>query len=492
MKALQAEWTKFRTVRGWVLTAVIGVLLVVAFGVFPGMSGHCEDCSLPAGPDGEEVTDAFGVVHRTLDGDGSLTVRVATLTGRMPSADTGGGPAREADGQAGEGVPGLVPWAKAGLIVKASLKPGAPYAAIMLTGGHGVRFQYNYLHDVAGPTAAAPAWLRLTRSGPVVTGYSSADGSHWNRVGSARLEGLPTAARAGVFATSPPYNKAMGTASFFGGPSQATAQFDRIATSGGWQGPWTGATVGTPPGPVGATQIATTITVSGAGDIAPAVAGVAGMGVSITQTLIGTFIGLIALVVLGTVFVTTEYRRGLIRVTQAALPRRSTVLAAKAGVLALVAVVSGLVAAGLAVPLGRWKLESNGIYVHAASIGAETRLVIGTALLLGLAALLALALGFILRRSAAAVATAIVVIVLPYVLAISVLPAGAGRWALEFTPAAGFAIQQTVTKYPQVDGLYLPGNGFFPLSPWAGLAVLAAWALAGLALAGFLLRRRDA
>ena len=51
--------------------------------------------------------------------------------------------------------PGLQPWAKAGLIVKASTTQGSAYAAIMVTGGHGVRMQYDYTHDVAGPTAAS-------------------------------------------------------------------------------------------------------------------------------------------------------------------------------------------------------------------------------------------------------------------------------------------------------------------------------------------------
>ena len=37
-----------------------------------------------------------------------------------------------------------------------------------------------------------------------------------------------------------------------------------------------------------------------------------------------------------------------------------------------------------------------------------------------------------------------------------------------------------------------PGMGCYPLAPWAGFAVLYAWAAAALALALFLLRRRDA
>ncbi len=77
------------------------------------------------------------------------------------------------------GAPGSVqPWAKAGLILTAATKPGSRYAAVMLTGAHGVRMQFDYVHDIAGPAAspAAPRWLRLTRSGTTVTTYESADG----------------------------------------------------------------------------------------------------------------------------------------------------------------------------------------------------------------------------------------------------------------------------------------------------------------------------
>jgi hypothetical protein len=92
-------------------------------------------------------------------------------------------------------VPGLVPWAKAGIIVKDGVRPGSQYAALMMTGGHGVRFQHDYEHDVAGNTggvsAQSPRWLRLTRSGDTISGAESADGKQWRAVGSATLRGLP-------------------------------------------------------------------------------------------------------------------------------------------------------------------------------------------------------------------------------------------------------------------------------------------------------------
>ena len=91
------------------------------------------------------------------------------------------------------------------------------------------------------------------------------------------------------------------------------------------------------------------------------------------------------------------------------------------------------------------------------------RVIVGTAALLALAAVFALAVGAVLRRSAGAVTVVIAAIVLPYFLAVaSVLPTGAGQWLLRITPAAAFAIQQTVTQYPQVAGHLPPGQRLLP------------------------------
>jgi len=53
-------------------------------------------------------------------------------------------------------------------------------------------------------------------------------------------------------------------------------------------------------------------------------------------------------------------------------------------------------------------------------------------------------------------------------------------------------VQQTLPQYHQVSYQYTPANDFYPLTPAAGLAVLAGYALIALALAGYLLRTRDA
>ncbi|GAA4455386.1 ABC transporter permease subunit [Phytohabitans houttuyneae] len=486
LTAVRAEWTKFRTVRGWVVATAVAAVAMVGLGLAPGMSGSCgqrgpgSECALPVGPGGEEVTDSFTFVHRPLTGDGSVTARVASMTGSVPDA--------------GEVT---VPWAKAGLIVKDGTRRGSSYAAVLLTGAHGVRMQHDFVHDRAGSAATGTRWLRLTRAGDTVTGAESADGTRWTDVGSVRLDDLPSTVEIGLFATSPQYaeimSQSIGAMSASSTPSRVTAVFDGVTPADGWTDTVVGA-VGRPgEEPLsGYERDGGTFTLTGSGDIAPAVAGAAGLGTTITQTLVGTFAALIVMVVVGTMVATGEYRRGLIRTTLAATPGRGLVLAAKAVVVASVTFLTGVAAAAVVVTLGKRLLRGNGVYVHAVSTATELRVIIGTGALLAVAAVLALALGTLLRRGATAVTAAVATIVLPYLLVMAALPTDAGRWVLRVTPAAAFALQQSAKQYDQVANLYIPTDGYFPLPPWAGFGVLAGYAAVALAGAALLLRRRDA
>ena len=514
---VRAEWIKFRSVRGWVIGMIVAVLLILFFGVFlagnasigcgPHLSGRACLPKIPIGPGGEAVTDSFYFVRQPLDGNGSLTVRVTSLATLVA---TGGQP-----GPVGQGPlnplanmrKGQSPWAKAGIIITASTRQGSAYAAVMVTGSHGVRMQYDYIHDTAGlagtVSPAAPRWLRLTRSGDVISGYDSADGQHWDLVGTATLAGLPVTVQAGPFATSPIYSKLQ---PFFGGehvesgPSQATAVMDDITRHGHWPtATWTGDNIGgsgdSPASGVGYfRQAGGAVTVSGSGDIAPVVPGPGSSypTTTIEQPLSAIFVGLIAVVVVAAMFFTAEYRRGLIRTTLAATPNRGRVLAGKAVVVAAVAFLAALVASVIAVPIGISRAREQGQFVLPVSMLTEVRVVAGTAAMVGVAAILAVAVGAILRRSAAAVTTVIVIIVLPFLLSVAVLPAGAADWVLRLTPAAGFAIEQSIPRYSDVSAVYSPAGGTYPLPPWAGFGVLCLYAAVALALAALLLRRRDA
>ncbi len=199
-------------------------------------------------------------------------------------------------------------------------------------------------------------------------------------------------------------------------------------------------------------------------------------------------------IVVGAMFITAEYRRGLIRTTLAASPGRGRVLAAKAIVIGSVTFVAALIGAAPVVPVGESLMRSNGIYVFPVSALTEVRVVAGIAALFAVAAVLALAVGAILRSGAGAITAVIALMVMTFFFAspLAVLPTGAANWLLRVTPAAGFAIMQYVPAYPQETNVYSPRYGYYPLAPWAGFAVLCAWAAAALWLAVYLLRRRDA
>ena len=512
---LRAEWTKFRTVRGWVITALTSALLIVGFaylgtfahhdgGICIGPNPSTGTCrsfthpSPPLGPGGVAVTDTYYFVHRALTGDGSITVRVVSLSGRVQGGN--GNSASVAD-MAGAPSPAQ-PWAKAGLILTAATKPGSRYAAVMLTGAHGVRMQFDYLHDIAGPAASpeAPRWLRLTRSGTTVTTYESTDGRTWTTVGSTRVAGWPRTVQGGMFVTSPltaPTEQAL-VPGADGMATGASATFGAPGLQGGWSpGAWTPQDVGDN----GSIPTLSTVgsqrsgsggagfTIAGSGDIGPSVAA----GDTDRNALTGVFVGLIVLIVLGAMFMTAEYRRGLIHTTLSASPNRGQVLIAKALVIGSVAFVAGAAAAAVSIPLGNHILRVNGNFVYPVNTLTDVRVILGTGALVALAAVLALALGAALRRGAGAVTVVIALIVVPYVLAFaSALPAGASQWLMRVTPAAAFAVEQTLPQYHQVSYLYTPAEGFYPVAPVVGLALLAAYALAALAVANRVLRTRDA
>jgi ABC-type transport system involved in multi-copper enzyme maturation permease subunit len=516
---LRAEWTKFRSVRGWVIGMILAALLTIFLGVFAAAnanigcqinggapkSGKACEPPIPYGPGGEVVSDSFYLVGQPLSGNGNLTARVTSLTGEH--ADLNNGPAQVGSGL----VPGLAAWGKAGIIIKQSTRQGSAYAAMMVTGAHGVRMQYNFTGDIGGlpgnVSAAHPRWLRLTRSGDTIAGYDSVDGTHWTQVGTVRLTGLPSTVQAGMFATSPGYTvtqNSFGGSSNSGGPAQATGVFGDVRLTGAAPGTWTGTAIGgggalgaggPGQGPPLFTRPGGTFTLTGSGDIAPAIPG-PGSGfptVTIEQSLVGMFLGLMVIVVVAAMFFSTEYRRGLIRTTLAATPRRGAVLAAKAVVIGAVAFVTGLVAAVISIGVGVPKEENQGLVLLRAPVLTEVRVIVGTAAMLAVAAVLAVALGAILRRSAAAITIAVVTVVMPFlVTALNVVPAGVGDWLLRLTPAAGLAIEQSIPRYSQVTTAIDPVRGYFPLSPYAGFAVLCLWAAAAVALALVLLRRRDA
>ncbi|WP_020573798.1 hypothetical protein [Actinopolymorpha alba] len=496
---VRQEWTRFRS-RGRLIAMVAATLVVILIGLLLTVVGNRSSCSEgpvevpcptdPVGPRGQAVSDMFYFAHQPLGVNGSITVRMTSMTGIITY------PPPDHD----EIVSGLVPWAKAGIIIKDGTAQGSSYAALMVTGSHGVRMQYDYVHDIAGSpgkvSAASPRWLRLTRSGDTITGYESADGTRWTKVGAARLPGLPETVRVGLFTASPGDLTLRRVGLGAGLPesrfTQATASFDHVSLKGAAGGEWRHGPVGEmghtdwerlhrPPGLVESNG---RLTVTGSGDIAPVPEG---GGHTIEQTLVGLAIGLIIVLVVAARFMTAEYRSGV----SGSPPFTGRRLAAKALLVGAAAFVVGSVAAAVVVPTGAVLLRAKGLSVVPVSTLTGLRVVVGIGAVFAVAAVIALALGMLLRRGWAAVLVAISTVVLPYLLAVlPLLPDDVARWLLRLTPAAGFAVQQTVREYPQVVAHYAPLAGYFPLPWWVGFAILCGYAAVALALIAFRLRRQ--
>jgi hypothetical protein len=502
---LRVEWTIFRKSRVLLIGTVVAALLTVLIGlravsnsyggVNPGSCNGDPVCLASptpvelVGPDGEVVDDKFYFVYQPLVGNGSITARLTELSGEFVT--------HPPNAKGVVLVPGVEPWAKAGVIVKENLKQGSPYAAMMITGSHGGRMQYNFTHDIAGNpggvSAASPRWLRLARSGDTLAGYESTDGTTWTMVGTVHLAGLPTTVQIGLFVTSPFHQtgtESGGQASY----APATAVFDHVslqddASPGAWNRDDVGVAMynGKPYHPGSLVEAGGTFTVTGDGNIAP-------LGVQNNQTiesiLIGTMTGLIVMIIVAVLFVFAEDSAGRIRISKRVSPDRR-VLAAKALVLGLVTFTTQLAAVIIAVQLGKRIMLANGGFQEVPLL-IELRLMIGTAAVVAVATIFALALGALFRRRIIAVTAGLALTVVPFIfVSANLLPDAASQWLLRFTPAAGFAIQQAFPAYPQVDAAYTLQGGYYPLAPWAGFAVLCGYTVLILGLALLLLHRKE-
>jgi regulation of enolase protein 1 (concanavalin A-like superfamily) len=116
-----------------------------------------------AGADIWGSADAFRFAYRTVTGDVSITARVATISGTQA-------------------------WTKAGVMIRASLSPDSAHALMLVSQGKGTAFQRRVTSgglstSTTGPAGTAPKWIRLTRSGPTISAFASADGVSWTLVG---------------------------------------------------------------------------------------------------------------------------------------------------------------------------------------------------------------------------------------------------------------------------------------------------------------------
>ncbi|MDL4817726.1 ABC transporter permease [Actinomadura opuntiae] len=204
-------------------------------------------------------------------------------------------------------------------------------------------------------------------------------------------------------------------------------------------------------------------------------------------SLTGVMLGQAAVAILAVLAIGNEYGTGMIRTTFTAIPRRATVLAAKAAVLTGTVLAAGAAAVLASLGAGRLVLPGRGFtgaHGHppiSLADGPTLRAAAGSVLYLVLIALLALGVATAVRDSAAAVGT---VLGLLYLFPIVIHVIGDPDWQRRLEKIApmpaGLAVQATT------------GLSGLPISPWRGLGVLAVWAAGALLAAIVLLRARDA
>jgi ABC-2 type transport system permease protein len=204
-------------------------------------------------------------------------------------------------------------------------------------------------------------------------------------------------------------------------------------------------------------------------------------------SLAGVDLGQAVVAILAVLAIGGEYGTGMIRVTLTAMPRRTTMLAAKAAILTGLVLVAGTgavlgsVLAGRLILPGHGFTPAHGYPLLSLADGAYLRAAAGSVLYLSLVGLLGLGIATAIRDSAAATGAVLGLLYLFPVIAAAVSNPHWQRHLEQIAPmSAGLAIQATTS---------LPG---MPISPWAGLGVLAAWAAGAMLAGSLLLRLRDA
>ena len=166
-----------------------------------------------AGGDIWDVSDNFHYVWQSLATDGGISTRAISQTNSSP-------------------------WAKAGVMLRATTDPGSPYYAAFVTPGNGVSVQWRSaqagLSSQALTPGAPPVYLEAARFGGTYSAYTSADGLTWTLVpGSTVNLGLTGTILSGLAVTSHTWG-VLGTGGF------DTVAFARLAP------PWQDTDIGTP------------------------------------------------------------------------------------------------------------------------------------------------------------------------------------------------------------------------------------------------------
>ncbi|SDL90468.1 ABC transporter permease subunit [Nonomuraea jiangxiensis] len=191
----------------------------------------------------------------------------------------------------------------------------------------------------------------------------------------------------------------------------------------------------------------------------------------------------ISLAVLGVLAITTEYATGMIRTSLTTVPKRSTFLLAKAGIVAIATFTAALSILLVTYSVSRLIIGGHQVGFNDSAFTDDLPMLLASVLSVTCLALVGLGLGAAIRSTAGAI--------LSVVALLFVLPGAANYLPPPWnTRVAPLLLPNLV---PQIADQRLSsrlGDGF--LSPPAALALLLAYPLIALALGYYVLKRRDA
>ncbi len=198
------------------------------------------------------------------------------------------------------------------------------------------------------------------------------------------------------------------------------------------------------------------------------------------STILGTgfFLSQLTVCVLGVMVIASEYSTGMIRASLLAVPKRLPMLFAKAVVFGALVFVLGTI-----VSFGSFFIGAPILHDKApVSIGdpGVLRAVFGGGLYFAMLGLFSLAIGGIIRHTAAAI-TGVIGFILVLSPLTQLIPGSAGDHIHAYLPSqAGQLIVQVIKRPNDL------------LTPWQGYGVFALWTVLLLVIAAVLLKRRDA
>jgi ABC-2 type transport system permease protein len=231
-------------------------------------------------------------------------------------------------------------------------------------------------------------------------------------------------------------------------------------------------------------------------------------GFDATQVSLSIFfyLGQLIIAVLGAMTITSEYSTGMIRTSLTAMPRRSVVFWSKLLVFTGVTLVISIVTSFVAFFVGQAVLSGTGVSAslshntlvpvqaegtrqavrfagtYVVTPGHALTAIIGTALFVTAAALIAYGIGAILRHTAGTIASAIgILFVLPII--VQLLPNSWRDDIMRFVPgSSGTVLSATL---PSSDATHL-------WSTWPQFGVTLIWVAVLVGVGAYLFRKRDA